>query len=716
MDSATPAAIPPALPWSTTLTVSAATRTPASLGGDKILLPSSALEQLIRLAEQAPPASENALNPWARPTAPKDALLPHPMIVQLRHRATGASVFAVPREFSAGEGEVVLSMFLRGALALADGDDGDGAAVVDVNAASLPKGTSVRLRPLEAGYDDEDWKPILERYIRERFATVAEGMVLEVPRGVGKGGAWRFLVDQALPGGAVCVVDTDLAVDIEPLDEEQARETLKRKLQKKSAGGKVELGRTVAGEVAAGDEHFYELESWDHTRPLVIELGGEDLVEGEDVDLFVTSDCQHKKPRLDEHVWGDMGTTFPKRVLIAPANVELAAAKTLHIGIRGWRDPEDEPEPPEDAMPRRYTLSVTQAEIPGPPANASVTPSTAPSPDHKQCRNCTQWIPSRTFFLHESFCLRNNVHCRLCNSVFKRGTESAHWHCPDCNAHGNHPSSRLKHTSTTHTPHPCRGCHYVATSLHDLASHRTTVCADKLILCRFCHLLVPQEGAEQPSAEEILTGLSHHELQCGARTTECNLCGRRTRLRDMDLHLKNHDIQRLTRPLPNICTNPLCYRSPALNANTLGLCDVCFGPLYTPNHDPTGSALQSRVERKLLRQLLAGCGKIWCRSPLCKGGRKNLGMAEEKKLGAKEAMPLVRACLAQGEVPLCVDELTARRRDMAEALEIQSVADATVGKGGYALQFCCRAVEAARGDFDGARTWLAREGVRAGER
>jgi len=100
---------------------------------------------------------------------------------------------------------VVLSQFLRKALGLGGVED-DG--VVNVEAASLPKGSKVRLRPLEAGYDDEDWKSILERYMSERFATVSEGIVLEVPRGIEKSKVWRFLVDQALPDGAVCVVDT----------------------------------------------------------------------------------------------------------------------------------------------------------------------------------------------------------------------------------------------------------------------------------------------------------------------------------------------------------------------------------------------------------------------------------------------------------------------------------------------------------------------------
>lgn len=441
-------------------------------------------------------------------------------------------------------------------------------------------------------------------------------------------------------------------------------------------------------------------------------MDGIDLEEGEDIDFFVTTDRQHHKPRLEEHVWGEMSSDFPKRIQISPGNIEIEDAKALHIGVRGWKDPAVDDEEPTTGEERRYTLTVTQADVTS-SGESSEDTSEAPSPDHKRCPNCTQWIPARTSYLHESFCLRNNVYCGLCNTVFKRGTESDHWHCEHCNAHGNSPSSRTKHLLTTHTPHKCpsSSCTYTASSLSDLASHRTSVCPSKLILCPFCHLIVPQEGSETPDAEQIISGLTFHELQCGSRTTECNICSRRTRLRDMSLHLKDHELQRLSRPVPKICANPQCCRSPS-DANGLGICEVCFGPLYAPGYDPTGSQLRNRVERKLLRQLLAGCRKSWCRSRMCRTGRENLGMMVDN-MGTMEALPLVQN--RGNELPLCVDESTAKRRELAEALAAESVLDQG-GKGGYRTEFCVRAVEAASGDLDRARKWLEREGVRIGER
>src|SRR5204862_7244314 len=101
-----------------------------------------------------------------------------------------------------------------------------GYPTVTVHAKQLPKGTHVRLRPLEAGYDFDDWKALLERYLRENFTTLTTGELLSVP--VGRNETFRFLIDKVLPDGdGICIVDTDLEVDIEALNEEQAHETLK---------------------------------------------------------------------------------------------------------------------------------------------------------------------------------------------------------------------------------------------------------------------------------------------------------------------------------------------------------------------------------------------------------------------------------------------------------------------------------------------------------
>jgi hypothetical protein len=175
-----------------------------------------------------------------------------------------------------------------------------------------------------------------------------------------------------------------------------------------------------------------------------------------------------------------------------------------------------------------------------------------------QCKNCRQWVPKSSLFLHENFCLRNNIICpQGCGQVFQKRSPAFqnHWHCPHDTFTGNTALSRQKHDAIYHTPGSCSSCGLEFPSIPTLAHHKTTTCPGKLILCRFCHLQVPQEGdpTEPANAELLLSGLTPHELADGGRTTECHLCNKIVRFRDMDTHLRHHDLERLSRPAPRVC-------------------------------------------------------------------------------------------------------------------------------------------------------------------
>lgn len=235
---------PTSLDWSAQFTVNAASSR-SSLVGDKIILPPSALEGLLAAAATTTTtttttaesldadaddddddddagvgpststfdpfnpysfAAERAARAQLRATRQyyrqggggggrrqqqQQQQLPHPLTFRLVNPINGMVVYAGIREFSANEGEVVMSAFLRQALGLGQGvarisKDGSiggvddvpaitGAARVTVHARQLPKGTLVRLRPLEAGYDVDDWKSLLEQYLRMNFTTLTKG-------------------------------------------------------------------------------------------------------------------------------------------------------------------------------------------------------------------------------------------------------------------------------------------------------------------------------------------------------------------------------------------------------------------------------------------------------------------------------------------------------------------------------------------------------------
>ncbi|PYI12096.1 hypothetical protein BO78DRAFT_382104 [Aspergillus sclerotiicarbonarius CBS 121057] len=345
------------LRWSSQLTVAPPPRIPR-LPGDKITLPPSALEQLLAAAplqevNSPGPARQytSAFDPFNPHTfaaesqarergVDRQQQLPHPLTFRIVNLQNDRVVYAGVREFSAAENEIGLSAFLRGALGIAAQDPGSSAVVDDagddaptapatvtVHAQQLPKGTYVRLRPLEAGYDPGDWKALLERQLRDNYTTLTSGEVLTV---AGSGDqSFQFLVDKVEPhGNGICVVDTDLEVDIVALTEDQARETLQKRLEKASRvsgtragtsiGGELRLGQVFTGQVAPGDYVDYELLKWDPANALEVSVEGTDDA---DVCLFASplSARQRNRPREDEHLrCGSLGST--PAIAIQPTN------------------------------------------------------------------------------------------------------------------------------------------------------------------------------------------------------------------------------------------------------------------------------------------------------------------------------------------------------------------------------------------------------------
>jgi Ubiquitin fusion degradation protein UFD1/Amino-terminal Zinc-binding domain of ubiquitin ligase E3A len=785
-DTNNPAVSP--LRWSSQLTVTSPLRTP-KLPGDKILLPPSALEQLLAAApvvtvegashrpNHAHTSTFDPFNPYtfaaetrARAFDPsttadiRQPQLPHPLTFRLVNPVNGRAVYAGIREFSAEEGQVTPSSFLRHALGIdeskeekASGIDGvesgenynnidNGLAAITVHAQQLPKGTYVRLRPLEAGYDPEDWKALLERHLRENFTTLTVGELLTVPGGWNR--HFEFLIDKVAPeGNAICIVDTDLEVDIEPLNEEQARETLKKLSQKasrkpgtekgSSPGGPIAKGQDTQGRVRRGEYVDYEIPASDLSQgTLQLEL---EVADGVDLDIFVSplSPYQRSYPRSDEYVFGDVSSKSYKTLKLQSSLPELVDAEKLYVSVHAFIPPIENDASIEDdtEAPLEYILRVSDgAQVDG---DADDTSAMEHDSGDVQCKNCQQWVPQRTLFLHENFCLRNNILCPRCKNVFQKSSTEwqNHWHCDHDDSHGNDIPSKEKHDFMFHNTHPCSNCDYVATSLPALGHHRTTRCPGKSILCQFCHLVVPQQGDSDPDIndpEVLLSGLAPHEIVDGGRTTECHLCNKITRLRDMKTHLRHHDLERLSRPAPATCRNINCGRTlkvskPGSADASLGLCSICFAPLYTDAHDPEGKALKRRIERRYLSQMLTGCGKPWCCNVYCKTGHQRSSSTSAPSTlptSSREILqvikPLIDAIntnpaqfstisLSSSDLPplyLCADETSQQRRTLGEMITAEGV---------YDIRWCLAALEASGGDLDKARDWLGGWAPKKGE-
>lgn len=755
------------LRWSSQFIVTPPPQTPR-LPGDKITLPQRALEELLAIAPIQEVSSRGArthtrafdpFNPHtfaAESRAREQGVdrqhqLPHPLTFRVVNPQNGRVIYAGIREFSAPENEVGLSAFLRNALGIEESQTNDGASDVEqsgatngvetqgptvtVHAKQLPKGSYVRLRPLEAGYDPEDWKALLERYLRDNFTTLTTGEILAVSGG--RNELFRFLVDRVEPqGDGICVVDTDLEVDILALTEDQARETLRKRLEKasrapgsrggSSIGGALSLGETVTGQVVPGEYVDYEFRDWNRDDIIAAEI--DVLDDDTNVSLLVSpfSSRQRNRPRDDEHVFGDFSSRQSKQIEIASTNAELDGAEALYVSAHAFSSSTGDATDASQKTPVPYKLRIVVN--PSDSEDVRKEDESGPQdPDDVQCKNCLQWVPQRTLVLHENFCLRNNVVCPQCRNVFqKRSAEwQNHWHCEHDDSYGNDAASKQSHNKIFHQRCSCSACGFEAEGLPRLAQHRTTICPGKPILCQFCHLVVPQQGESEPDLHDpdvLLSGLTPHELVDGGRTTECHLCNKIIRLRDMNTHLRHHDLERLSRPPPRICLNQNCgrtldARSGGVKNDSLGLCNICFGPLYVDTYDPDGKALRRRIERRYLSQMMTGCGKQWCQNEYCKAGKSNNNNnnTQPQTMSAANILtttrPLINAVNVQPDSTpntapffFCTDQTGQQRRTMAEML----AAEGGVTSGGkkYDLAWCVAAVEATGGNLDKAKEWL----------
>jgi Ubiquitin fusion degradation protein UFD1 len=623
---------------------------------DRVLLPPSALEQLLA-------------------SAPHNTDLPQPLTFRLFNPRNNHSTHVGVREFSAPDATIALPSWIASALDLTDQD------TVGVQFRTLLKATRVKLRPLEAGYLEDDWKALLESQLRTH-TTLTKGEILAIRAGPGT--TFKFLVDELEPEDAVNLIDTDVTTEIEEMSEDNARKTQDQRIrvakQRQAEVTDVNTNSPVEGTVGPGEYVYFRVKQWDRQQIMEVVLWSE---EG-DADLLIST-SEDWKPKIDMHIWSNRTEDSMKRISLASTNIELAHADALQIGVYGNEE-------------STFTLTVQQGDL----MDVDDAKPNAHAHGFTQCQNCLSWVPERSLILHQNFCLRNNFRCQQCGTVVPKKEQSEHWHCPDCEAHGNHASSLAKHSSIEHSPQDCV-CGQSFRSLSSLAFHRATSCPAKLIKCRFCQTFKEQGDLSTLSASDMLAGLTPHEAECGSRTIECNICGRRLRIKELAIHQRIHDDERKARPEPRNCRNINCTR--ARGDNPLGLCTICFGPLYSPLHDPGYRRLQSRLERKLLTQLMSGCGQTHCsNTPYCATAiGRNVGMAEAIKVIQAQVSGMLREDV---QFHICVDEVVQRKAFLAGMISAEGV---------YSMEWARKAVEDARGDLSKARAWLEQNARRLDE-
>ncbi|KAL7748076.1 hypothetical protein RI367_006622 [Sorochytrium milnesiophthora] len=671
----------------TTFTTQLAARRASSLQvnlqGDRVLLPTSVIEQLHHVDFQL-------------------------LTFELQREVDGniKRMYCGVRQFSASEGEIIVPDWVADALAITDDAAVDAVATTSYGGAgdvqqqqvllrltlrTLPKATSAQFRPLTMDYlDIPDLRATLESFIRTHYTCITRDTVIPIVhyhRGTAR--TYSFMVTDLHPAeyGACSLIDTDLTVDIVPL-EGDVRAYEEAKLREKSTGPVVltwtdATTAAVQGHLAVGERRYYKLPLDKGLSVLELSLS----VTTGDANLFAHTVVE--QPSAADNIFFDVDCGSRKCSFTLPQlQPQEDWPPFLFITVEQYGD----------AAPLDYSISVAKSDG----GHHSPVPDNPPPSDDRpagaqQCTNCLQWIAPQTFPLHEAFCRRNNYHCSLCGAVMPKAAQDAHWHCPHCLASADfsgqrsmseqlyvcHSSEAPKHLHYFHSDPPAHRCPLctspaeVFQSLSQLQRHRQEVCPHRLIFCRYCKTYQEAQGPAV-SARDILAGIAtEHESACAARTIECQQCGKIVQIKDVGTHMQWHDVMRRTQPVPfQLCTNAVCSNASAAQ-NEFGLCSTCFGPFWTGSNDPGHQILIKKLVQRYFTQLRDGCGQLWCTNSLCKSSSSSSSStaADEQ---AQDPTSLALRCYEQAQVSvhqrpnifhLCVRQpAVARRRTVANRL------------------------------------------------
>ncbi|KAI5965036.1 hypothetical protein KGF57_000829 [Candida theae] len=535
---------------------------------------------------------------------------PHPLVFKIANESDPFNyTYIGVKEFTSESDEIMLPRFVSDKL------HNPTTVVVEMRR-DIPKATSLRLKPL-LFYPINNWKHFLESRL-SHYTVVNKGDVLTIEDG---GLKYQLQAEQINDSDAVnvaSIIDTDVVLDMVPLNDSVAEQQLEfHRNYYDQFGSVVELksGEEVVihGLSSFMDPKFVprlysiDITQW-NSHSLVVELVTENPARLINVDFVVGTS---KLLTLDNFAYSSLAEDD---TLVKQIENGLGTRKAINIDLRddlivnklnrskSLLD-EGESEGDVDADERfLYVIPFTWQgkedvllRISDKKEHETVEADTG---DLKKCPKCFKLIPKDNFTLHEARCRKHKSE-PVDSQLLK-----------------------FKHKQLYEKQYQC-SCSQTFATFFDMVNHKAR-CPNTMIECRFCHLIVPQETA---TYEDTYQGLTHHENVCGNKTQECYKCGKVIRRKDLVKHMKLHELDKVEYNHAvtfNKCANVNCINSQSESANELQLCDLCFGPLYISQNDPTNIKLQSRIERKYMLQLSKGCGQCWCNNEFCKTGNPKL--------------------------------------------------------------------------------------------
>jgi hypothetical protein len=553
--------------------------------GDKILLPQSALNEVLR----------EFGGKW---------LDSGPLVFQISRQTHKA--YGVVLEFTEETPRKTVQVGEFLAAQLSFNQAAPSAAAAPQNAAVilenviLEKATFASLAPLTANYlNISDMRSLLESHLRHRYTTLVQGSQLSVD--FGRNQIVKFVIKKLFPNPVCLVVDTDLEVEIQPEDESLALQALQERATMKAAEIQWKDGNYNFALVKRSELERFQI-------PLPTGVFAFDLeveVQEGDCNIFV-SDTNENPSILDHRFYSLEQGARTLSIQLDPAENQ---SPFLYIAIESY--------PIGSVVVYSMILKGSKDSSSITPAKSSSSPQ-ATDPTMELCKNCHNMIPLRSIQMHTAFCLRNNIFCSPCSRVFLKADFENHWHCEQCPKFG--PiSEKAKHMSLLHSSLRCSCGESLVPP--QVSKHKQFDCMDRFIICRFCHLLV-KAGPFSRTAKDLILGctpgLTEHESVCGSRTITCIKCNKSIQLKDISIHAQTHELQKQQQPLPfDLCRNVICGNAQNSSfINNLKLCQSCYRPFYSPTYDPTNQKMAQKFVQVYHQQLTKGCSTDHCINPV----------------------------------------------------------------------------------------------------
>lgn len=554
--------------------------------------------------------------------------LPSVLIFRIKNADSDKSCLIGVLEFTANEGTMVVPGIIKDNLDLKIG------SLVDILLEdSIQKGASLTLKSLQKIEIENilDMKFFLEANLPNNYTTVSKGEELSVRNTIGETEeVLKFKVLETKPHDHISIINTSLDFDLQPLDNDDAlkfKEFTRKRLEKvissidelknfnKNNTKTLGFVNDESITLAINESKLYQLPITRVNDPLNknICFKVKYLSQTENLnkcDLLISTDRFIDSKTF---IWSSINSpelpNNSKELIISLNDPLMTNVDSLFFAMHMW----DSPKKFID-----INLNISQAE------NLSTKNSLKRNCNENECicSNCGSIIQKSNLFLHENFCLRNNIKCRRgCNQIFLRSIPPSHWHCDKCSSvvFGDGEESFEKHNLFNHK------LNENGRSKIEEALFRATIWGSKLHECRFCHLVLPKG---QSTAEDRILNLSHHEnTVCGNKTIECHKCSKIITLKNVETHMRLHELDKMIkRKRINFfnCANINC--SNVIDGNTISpdkllksskLCETCYSQIHSTIYDPDFKKLILRIERKYVIQLTKGCGKSFCKNSKC---------------------------------------------------------------------------------------------------